>query len=65
MVKIELKNNWLRHKVGDVIDVTQNVGHGLIESGVGKLVTNYTNRMMRVEQPKKRTTFKRKGYKTK
>ena len=65
MVKIKLNQKWLINEEGDIVEVTNNVGHGLIESGVGKLVTNYTNRMMRVEKPDKRTTSQKKGYKTK
>ena len=54
MPKVKLKN-------GKIIEVTNNVAHGMIERGEAKLFV-YKDKQMR---PKKKTKKKKKGYRVK
>jgi len=47
MQKIKLLKDYLENKAGDVIEVTRNTAHTLIESGKGTL--QYTHRMFTSE----------------
>lgn len=46
---------------GSVLEVSNNEAHGLIEKGLAKLFVG-ENKMM---TPKKKRSYRRKGYKTK
>lgn len=51
MVKIKLLAEHAGKQAGEVIEVTRNVAHGLIERGIATLggVKTYSNKMMTTE----------------
>lgn len=51
-MRIKLIKDYKEHKKGDVIDVSKNVGFGLIDSGVGIVSREITDREIKTKKVK-------------
>ena len=67
MVKIRILKSKEGYTKDDVVEVTKNIAHGLIDRGVGKLhkIVQTPKKVFKPEEDKMMTPKKGKGYKVK